>query len=180
MLSGEERQELDDLCSNYPTARAASVSVLKWLQERHGWLSNESLADAAEYLRVPAADLEGLATFYNLLYRKPVGDNVILLCDSASCWMCGYDRIHERLRQRLGVDMGETTPDGRYTLLPVVCLGDCDHAPVMMVGAELHRDLTPDRVDEILAAAGQHGNGAEHDRSDPAPGIRAESERRGA
>lgn len=155
MLSPEEREALDSLREHYPTSRAASVSVLEWLQERRGYLSDESLRDAAEYLGVPAAELEGLATFYNLLYRKPVGRHVILLCDSAPCWICGHQEIREHLMERLGVGLGGTTDDGDFTLLPSVCLGDCDHAPVMMVGQDLHRNLTPETVDEILASYSQ-------------------------
>ena len=157
MLSPVERVDLDELRAHYPTARAASVSVLKWFQERRGYISDESLQDAAEYLGVPIADLEGLATFYNLLYRRPVGERVILLCDSAPCWVCGCERIRSRIEERLGIRMGGTTADGAFTLLPIVCLGDCDHAPVMMVEQELHGDLTPERVDDILGASGNGG-----------------------
>ena len=75
---------------------------------------------------------------------------MILLCDSVSCWLMGYDQILERLKERLGVELGETTPDNKFTLLPMVCLGTCDHAPAMMIGEELYRDLDPDKVDQIL------------------------------
>lgn len=168
MLTADERAGLEEVRSHYPNAQAASVSALKYLQERRGWLSDETLADAAGFLGLPAADLEGLASFYNLLYRQPVGRWVILLCDSVSCWICGYDGIRDHLRQRLGVDYGETTEDGLFTLLPMVCLGDCDHAPVMMVGKDLHRDLTPERVDAILedyrARAGSDNGEPSYDR----------------
>jgi len=157
MLTARERADLDALREHYPDARAATVSVLKWLQKERGWISDETLQDAADYLDLPAADLEGLATFYNLLFRRPVGEQVILLCDSVSCWLCGHDAVRERIRERLDIDFGETTEDGEFTFLPVVCLGDCDHAPVMMIGEELHRDLTPDRVDEILDEASRAG-----------------------
>ncbi|MFQ5743909.1 MAG: NADH-quinone oxidoreductase subunit NuoE [Acidobacteriota bacterium] len=154
MLSAEERADLDELRGHYPTARAASVTILKWLQQRRGYLSTETLGDAADYLGVPMADLEGLATFYNLLYRRPVGERVILLCDSASCWIRGCDRIRAQLQERLGIRMGETTADGRFTLLPTVCLGDCDHAPAMLVGGELHHDLAVEELDRILQLEG--------------------------
>ena len=152
-LTAADTARLDDIRAHYPDARAASVSVMKWLQQQHGYISDESLRDAAEYLGLPVADLEGLATFYNLLFRKPVGRNVIKIYDSVSCWMCGYEDIKGHLQKRLGIGFGETTPDGEFTLLPVVCLGDCDHAPVMMVNDDLARRLTAARVDEVLAAA---------------------------
>lgn len=160
MLTIEERASLDEMRSHYPDASAASVSVLKWLQRHRGYLSDESMKEAAEYLGLPVVELEGLATFYNLLYRRPVGDRVIHLCDSVSCWMCGADRIRKHIEKRLSIGMGETTEDGRFTLLPVVCLGNCDHAPSMLVSDELHHDLTPERVDSILGLerSGQGGD----------------------
>lgn len=158
MLSAEERTRLDEIRSHYPDARAASVSVLRWLQHGRGWISDESLQDGADYLGLPAAELEGLATFYNLLFRKPVGRHVIKVCDSVSCWMCGYDRVRDRLQDRLGIGYGETTADGEFTLLPVVCLGDCDHAPVMMVDDDLHGNLTPESVDGLLEALRNGGD----------------------
>lgn len=188
MLSADERAGLQEVRSHYPNARAASVSALKYLQKRRGWLSDETLADAAEFLGLPAADLEGLASFYNLLYRRPVGRWVILLCDSVSCWICGYEGIRDHLRERLGVEYGETTDDGLFTLLPMVCLGDCDHAPVMMVGEDLHRDLTPDRVDDILQEyrarasgddAGDRNGHRSGDSSGPDPGHDGEGGRDG-
>lgn len=150
MLSPEERNELDELRGHYKTARAASVTVMKHLQAKRGWLSDETLRDAADFLDLPVSDIEGLATFYSLLYRRPVGRNVILLCDSISCWVCGCEGIREHIQERLGVGPGETTPDGEFTLLPICCLGNCDRAPTMMVGPDLHERLTPERVDEIL------------------------------
>ena len=96
------------------------------------------------------AELDGIATFYNLIYRKPVGDKVILFCDSVSCWIMGGDAVCAKIRAQLGIEPGETTSDNRYTLLPVTCLGDCDHAPAMMIGEDLHHDLTPDSVGDLL------------------------------
>ena len=150
MLTTEERSELDEMRSHYPTVRAASVSVLKWLQRQRGYLSDESMRDAADYLGLPVAELDGLATFYNLLFRQPVGERVICLCDSISCWMCGSDRIRRHIEKRLRIRRGQTSADGRFTLVPVVCLGNCDRAPSMIVGDELYDDLTPEKVDEIL------------------------------
>jgi NADH-quinone oxidoreductase subunit E len=96
-------------------------------------------------------EVEGVATFYNLIFRQPVGRHVILLCDSVSCWITGYHGILDHLQAVLGISLGETTPDGRFTLLPIACLGCCDHAPALMVDDDLHLDLTPERVDALLA-----------------------------
>jgi NADH-quinone oxidoreductase subunit E len=100
-----------------------------------------------------AEELDGIATFYNLIYRRPVGDKVILLCNSISCWIKGCDNLQQRITEELGVELGETTSDNRYTLLPVTCLGACDKAPVMMVGDELHEDLCEESIIRILGGS---------------------------
>jgi NADH-quinone oxidoreductase subunit E len=96
-------------------------------------------------------ELESVATFYNLIFRRPVGRHVILICDSVTCWIMGYDRLRQHLTSRLGIQLGETSADGRFTLLPNVCLGTCDHAPALMIDDDLHRDLDAAQLDDILA-----------------------------
>lgn len=151
MLSEHERREIEDVLSHYGgNAQAASVESLKALQRERGWISDGTLAELAAFLDLSKEDLESVATFYNLIFRRPVGRNVILVCDSVSCWLMGYEGVRARLCERLGVGLGETTQDGRFTLLPTVCLGDCDHAPVMMVNDDLHRELDPETVGSIL------------------------------
>ena len=149
-LSADEEREIRDEAANYPTRSAVCIDAMKIVQRHRGWVSDESIRDIAELLDISPDELDGVATFYNLIYRKPVGRHVILLCNSVSCWVMGYERLRERLYQRLGIQLGETTPDGRFTLLPIVCLGTCDHAPALMVDNDLHRDLSPDSVDRIL------------------------------
>jgi len=97
-------------------------------------------------------ELDGVATFYNHIFRKPVGRHVILICDSVTCWIMGYEDMIQHLRKRLEIDFGETTPDGRFTLLPHVCLGCCDHAPAMMIDDDLYQDLDLEKIDRILGA----------------------------
>jgi NADH-quinone oxidoreductase subunit E len=91
-----------------------------------------------------------VATFYNLIFRKPVGRHMIMLCDSVSCWIMGHDRIYQHLRDRLGINTGDTTVDNRFTLIPNVCLGCCDRAPAMMIDDDLHTNLEPQKVDAVL------------------------------
>ncbi len=150
MLSDEERREIKAEIAHYEYRQAACIEALKILQRTRGWISDESIQDLTGILEMTADEIDNVATFYNLIFRQPVGDHVILLCDSVSCWLMGYEDLHSHLRQQLGVDFGQTTEDGRFTLLPMVCLGACDHAPVMMVDEDLHRDLTPEKVDQIL------------------------------
>jgi NADH-quinone oxidoreductase subunit E len=150
MLSDKEQAEIEEELRHYPTKQAACVEALKVVQRRHGWVSDEHLKDVAALLGMTLDELDGVATFYSLIFRKPVGRHVVLLCDSVSCWMLGSDSLRKHMEQSLGVSMGQTTQNGRVTLLPVVCLGACDHAPVMMVDEDLHRDLDKEKIDRIL------------------------------
>ena len=159
MLSDAERHEIEREMARYPDPKAASVEALKVVQERRGWISDDMLAEVARLLGMSEAELEGVATFYSLLFRRPVGDHVVLVCDSVSCWLLGSERIVETFRARHGVGLGETTGDGRFTLLPIPCLGASDGAPAIMVDGDLHRNVEPERLDEILDAYPAAGEG---------------------
>jgi len=150
MLSDTERHEIEAECAQYPTKRAVCIEALKIVQHHRGWVSDDALDDVAALLELSRAELEGVATFYDAIFRKPVGRHVVLLCDSVTCWMLGYERLRRHCAERLGIAPGETSADGRFTLLPSVCLGDCDHAPVMMVDRDHFGDLDPARLDEIF------------------------------
>jgi NADH-quinone oxidoreductase subunit E len=150
MLTPVERQEIDHEIHLYEHKQAACIEAMKVVQKHRGWVSDEAIRDIADCLEMSPAEVDSVATFYNLIFRKPVGKHVIMTCDSVSCWIMGYESIREHLSKKLGIKLGETTPDGKFTLLPVVCLGACDHAPAMMVGDTLHGDLTPEKIDEIL------------------------------
>ncbi len=150
MLTDEERAEIGAEVSHYPERRALCIEALKIVQRRRGWVSDESLREVAELLEMTPDELDGVATFYNLIFRQPVGRHVILLCDSVSCWIMGCTRLGERLQERLHIRPGQTTADGRFTLLPIVCLGACDHAPAMMIDDDLHGELTSQSLDTIL------------------------------
>jgi len=150
MLSDEERAEIEADLGRYPTRRAACVEALMSVQRRRGWVSDEDLKDVAGLLGMTPDELDGVATFYSLIFRKPVGRNVILLCDSITCWMMGFEGIQAELSRTLGIREGQTTADESFTLLPVPCLGACDRAPAMLVGRELHCDLVPEALGPIL------------------------------
>lgn len=150
MLSDIERREIEQELTHYPEKRAACVEALKVVQRHRRWISDESLNDVAQLLDMTPDELDGVATFYNLLFRKPVGRHVAFVCNSISCWIMGGDDLRGKLEARLGVGFGETTADGRVTLLPIVCLGACDHAPAMMIDEDLHQDVRPEQVEELL------------------------------
>lgn len=151
MLTEQEQTQIADLARHGETPRAALTDALLLVQRRHGWVSDEQLADVAALLEMTPAEVDEIATAYNLIYRQPVGRHVILLCDSVSCWIMGATDVAAHLRERLGIAFGETTADQRFTLLPIACLGACDQAPAMMIDDDLHGRLTPAGVDEILA-----------------------------
>jgi NADH-quinone oxidoreductase subunit E len=150
VLSETVRREIADEIERYPEPRAASVEALKAVQRELGWVSDEALAEVAAMLGMSVAALDNVATFYNLVFRRPVGDHVILVCDSVSCWVMDSEAVLSALRRTLGIAPGETTPDGRFTLLPVPCLGACDGAPALMIDHDLHTDVDPAHLDELL------------------------------
>jgi NADH-quinone oxidoreductase subunit E len=150
MLTTEERSEIEAEFPHYPTREAVCIDALKIVQKHRGWISDDALSDIGELLSMSSTDLEGVATFYNLIFRRPVGRHVIFVCDSVSCWIMGCERHFQQLSEHLGTKPGETTGDGRFTVLPIVCLGACDHAPALMVDRDLHLDVDPANLDRIL------------------------------
>ena len=150
MLTAEEEKEIREELANYPTRQAVSIDAMMVVQRHRGWVSDESIRDIAELLGMSTADLDGIATFYNLIRRKPVARHVALICDSVSCWIMGCDRVRDQLCTRLGTPLGGSTSDGRFTLLPVVCLGACDHAPAMMVDDDLYINVDEKNIEDVL------------------------------
>jgi NADH-quinone oxidoreductase subunit E len=150
MLTDDERREIEAEMTRYPTRQAVCVDAMKIVQQHRGWISDESLRDIAALLHMTVDELDGVATFYNLIFRRPVGRHIILVCNSVTCWMLGADRVREQISAASGAGVGATSTDGRFTLLPIVCLGACDHAPAMMIDRDLHADVDPARVGELL------------------------------
>jgi NADH-quinone oxidoreductase subunit E len=150
MLSEQDKKELLTEAAKYEHRRSVVCDALLLVQRRYGYVSDEGVAAVAEFLGMTADEVDDVATAYSLIFRRPVGRHVILLCDSVSCCLTGYDELREHLKSRLGIVSGETTADGRFTLLPVACLGLCEQAPAMMIGDDVHGNLTPAKLDEIL------------------------------
>jgi NADH-quinone oxidoreductase subunit E len=150
MLTEEEIKEIKEEIKQYPYPAVACIDALKIVQQHRGWVSDESVKDIAQLLCISNEEVDGVATFYSRIYRKPVGRNVILICDSVSCMIMGYESLYDFLSKKLGISFGETTPDGRFTLLPVSCLGDCDNAPAMMINNDHFNKLTTEMIDDLL------------------------------
>jgi NADH-quinone oxidoreductase subunit E len=151
MLTTIEQNAIDHEVSLLPHKKAAVIEALKIVQKERGWISDESVEAIAAHLEMSAAEIDSVATFYNLIFRKPVGRHVILLCDSITCYVMGYQSIYQALQQLLEINFGETTLDNRFTLLPNACLGCCDHAPALMIDEDLYRDIKIEDLGAVLS-----------------------------
>ncbi len=140
------------MASSLPVPSSAAIDVLLMLQARQGYISDGVLVAAAAALKMSTAALDEVATFYNLIFRRPVGRHVLKLCDSAMCWMLGRDELQDHLHARLGIRPGETTADDKFTLLPIVCLGACDQAPALMMDEVLHGNVDAVSLDALIEA----------------------------
>jgi NADH-quinone oxidoreductase subunit E len=151
ILSERERSEIEAEIARSFNPRAASIGALRAVQAHRGWVSDEALVEVAGMLGLSPAELESVATFYSLIYRRPVGRKVLLVCDSMVCWSLGAESLLAYLERRLGVQAGETTADGEFTLLRVACLGDCDHAPCLMLNQVQVPNVDEAVLDRILS-----------------------------
>ncbi len=150
ILSDEEVREIEEECAHLPDRKSAAIDAMMIVQRHRGWVSDESLGAIAHLLGMSAENLDSIATFYNLIFRKPVGRHVVMVCDSVSCYVMGADSLRKRIEAHLGISLGQTTGDGRFTLLPIVCLGACDKAPTMMIGDELIENVDAEQLDDIF------------------------------
>ena len=150
MFPDELRKQLETKIAAEDHPSELAIEVMYVLQKHHGYLNDEAVREAGELLDMTPLEIDELATFYDFIYREPVGQYVIHVCDSTICWMYGYESIMEYLSKKLGIAPGETTPDGLFTLLPVCCVGYCDHAPVMLINGVPYGRLTPESIDRIL------------------------------
>lgn len=144
--------ELKQRVADAVTPREAAVDVMKELQRHYGWLTDEAVGEAAALLGLSPLQVEELATFYEMIYRRPVGRTVLHVCDSISCWSMGGETLLGSLVQALGIPVGGTTPDGSLTFLPCSCLGNCGDGPAIMIGERLHGPVT---LRDVLALVGR-------------------------
>lgn len=150
VLSDQEKDGIDHEIAKFPHKRHACLDALLVVQKHRGYVSDDALMAVAEYLEMSATELDGIATFYNLIYRKPVGRKVIRLCDSISCHIMDYPGVKKAITDHLHIDFGETTKDGVFTLIPAQCLGICDQAPALMINDETHTNLSRESVVTLL------------------------------
>ena len=150
MLPNAIKESLEKQIAHADHARELVVDILLALQEHYGHLSDEAVEEAAVLLGMSPLEIEEVATFYTFIYREPVGKYVIHVCDSVICWMDGYESIKDYLCKKLDIDLGGTTADGLFTLLPVCCIGYCDQSPAMLINRNVYGHLTQQKVDAIL------------------------------
>ncbi|MFI8381250.1 NADH-quinone oxidoreductase subunit NuoE [Pseudomonas sp. NPDC079086] len=151
-LSETERSAIEHEMHHYEDPRAASIEALKIVQKARGWVPDGASDAIGEILGIPASDVEGVATFYSQIFRQPVGRHIIRVCDSMTCYIGGHESIVESIQQQLGIGLGQTSADGRFTLLPVCCLGNCDKAPAVMIDDDTFGNLHADGVAKLLEA----------------------------
>lgn len=150
MIPEPLREKLRQRIESAITRREAAVDVMKELQDHYGWLTDEAVREAADLLGLSTAQVDELATFYEMIYRRPVGSTVVHVCDSISCWAMGGETLLAHLAEKLGIAPGETSQDGMFTLLPCACLGMCGDGPAMMIGKKLYGNVTQERAMVIL------------------------------
>jgi len=153
LINDESRAEIDQWIAKYPEdqKQSAVMAALRILQDQNkGYLNNELIEATAEYLEMPPIAVYEVATFYSMYELEPVGRHKICVCTNISCKLCGSDDVIKHLQERLGIGLGETSDDGRFTLKEVECLGACVDAPMFQLGDSYYGKLTPQRIDEIL------------------------------
>lgn len=149
-LTKKEYDEIQSECNHYENNRAASIEALKIIQKNRGWVSDDAIKLVSEILSIPESDIEGVATFYNQIFRQPVGQHIIRYCDSIVCYITGSKVIQETLEGILNINIGDTTHDKKFTLLPTCCLGMCNEAPIIMVDEDIYSNIVPSQIIKML------------------------------
>jgi NADH-quinone oxidoreductase subunit E len=150
MLTDEMKKKIEEECTRCGNRQGACIEAIQTAQTFWGWISDERLESIAGFLGMTPSELDGVTSFYNHIYRKPVGKHIIMVCDSVSCWVMGYENLLEHMIARLGISMGGTTADGLFTMIPIQCLGACHQAPAIMIDEMLYTELTPEKFDKII------------------------------
>ncbi len=150
MLNETALQEIHNIRSSYPDRESALLPALYIAQREFGWLSSEALLLVAKALNLPEAKVRGTASFYSMFKHKPVGRNLVQICTNISCMIAGSDDLVDLLKSMYGMEPNETTPDGRFSLVIMECIGACGTAPAMLVNTDFHDNLTEQKIGEIL------------------------------
>jgi len=150
LLSERVRQDIEALRARYPVAQSALIPALLRVQEELGWVPPEAMAEVGRLLGLPVEVVAEVASFYTLIFTELPGRHVVQLCTNLSCMLSGAEAVREWVERELGIRAGQTTPDGRVTLLAVECLAACDQAPCMLVDEQRHGPVSPDSAVQLL------------------------------
>lgn len=155
MLSDTTLKKIEQIIERYPTTKGAILPVLNLVQDELGHLSDDALLYIADLLKVTPAQMRGVATFYSMYHNKSVGENIIYVCTNISCTLLGAESVLDHISKKLGISVGETTKDKKFTLSTLECLGACDMSPALMINEDLYGNLTSQKVNEILERYGK-------------------------
>jgi NADH-quinone oxidoreductase E subunit len=145
------RKELDDVLTRYPTKMAALLPALWMVQHERGWVSEAGMAEVAEALELTPAYVKGVVTFYTMYHQHPVGRYFVQVCTTSPCNVCGAEGVVDAFVKHTGCqELGQTSPDGKYTVIEVECLGACGFATPIMINEDFIESVTPEKVPEIL------------------------------
>lgn len=150
MFSDSAIKELQEIRAKYPDSRSALLPALYIAQREYGWLSPEAMQAVSSALNIPPAIVKGVSTFYAMFKHKPMGRHLIQVCSNISCMILGAETLVEFLKTKYGLNEGDTTADGRFSLVIMECIGGCDVAPVMLVDNDFYENLTEEKIEEIL------------------------------
>lgn len=151
VFTGERKRELDEILKRYPTKRAALLPALWMVQRAHGWISDRAMAEVAEVLELTPAYVKGVVTFYTMYHQHPVGQHFIQVCTTTPCNLCGAEQVVEAFLRHTGCgELGATSPDGKYTVVEVECLGACGFATPVLIGDDFIEGVTPEQVPDLL------------------------------
>ena len=150
MLPESACQQIQELISKYPQKRSALIPSLHLVQKELGYISQDAMREIARIFEISPNEVHEVTSFYTMFHRKPVGKYVLQVCTNISCQLCNAEGIMEHLVKKLGIKPGETTPDNKYTLLEVECLGSCGTSPVVQINEDYYEDLTPEKLDAVL------------------------------
>jgi NADH-quinone oxidoreductase subunit E len=142
----------------YETRLAALLPVLHMIQHAYGWIPYQAMEEIAEFLGLKPADVLDTASFYEEYWLKPKGKHLVAVCRSIACEFCGQPAVTDALREKLGIEVGETTDDGEFTLIELECLGACGGAPAILIDETLHENVKPEQVGKLLDGAKSGGH----------------------
>ncbi len=151
VFTGETRQRLDEILKRYPIKRAGLLAALWMVQEQHGWISDDGMAEAADVLELTPSYVKGVVTFYTMYHQHPVGKTFVQVCTTTPCSLCGAEDVTRALLEHTGCgELGATSPDGKFTVIEVECLGACGFATPVMMNDDFIEDVTPDKVPNLV------------------------------